>query len=340
MEIEDSKIELQKVPIIYSSRYNITAFGLEELHPFDSKKYGRIFQELIESKLVNPDQIVTPCPLIPDLQDLLYVHSRKYLAKLHCTVSLTFILEVPPLIFLPSWLVRKRVLEPMQIQTSGTIMAGKLALSTGWAINLGGGFHHCSANSGGGFCPYADITLAIRHLRREYPDKIKKAMIVDLDAHQGNGHERDFIDDKDTYIMDIYNHQIYPDDEYAKKGISREIKVSSYVNDESYLESLNYFLDNSLNVFHPDILIYNAGTDCMSGDPLGKMNLSTEGIKKRDLIVFKMSISRSIPIVMVLSGGYQKSNAPCIAKSIINLDNELGLIKLAKSNLLKINKYI
>ena len=42
------------------------------------------------------------------------------------------------------------------------IQAGKLARDRGWAINIGGGFHHCSSSEGGGFCAYADITLCIK----------------------------------------------------------------------------------------------------------------------------------------------------------------------------------
>ena len=41
-------------------------------------------------------------------------------------------------------------------------MAGRLAVQHGWALNLGGGFHHCSADKGEGFCIYADITLLIK----------------------------------------------------------------------------------------------------------------------------------------------------------------------------------
>lgn len=37
-------------------------------------------------------------------------------------------------------------------------------------------------------------------------------MIIDLDAHQGNGHERDMLDDKEVFIVDVYNHHIYPCD--------------------------------------------------------------------------------------------------------------------------------
>lgn len=61
--------------------------------------------------------------------------------------------------------------------------AAKLAVERGWALNVGGGFHHCSADKGGGFCAYADITLALRFLF-DRVEGIAKAMIVDLDAHQ------------------------------------------------------------------------------------------------------------------------------------------------------------
>lgn len=63
-------------------------------------------------------------------------------------------------------------------------MAGKLALSNGWAINLGGGFHHCSSDKGGGFCPYADISLLVKTVLDDKGNGVDKIMIVDLDAHQ------------------------------------------------------------------------------------------------------------------------------------------------------------
>lgn len=47
------------------------------------------------------------------------------------------------------------------LQVGGTILAAKLAMERGWAINVGGGFHHCCGGKGGGFCAYADISLCI-----------------------------------------------------------------------------------------------------------------------------------------------------------------------------------
>nr|KAF6474343.1 histone deacetylase 11 [Rousettus aegyptiacus] len=107
-------------------------------------------------------------------------------------------------------------------------MAGKLAVERGWAINVGGGFHHCSSDRGGGFCAYADITLAIKFLF-ERVEGISRATIVDLDAHQGNGHERDFMGDKRVYIMDVYNRHIYPGDRFAKQAIKRKVELEQGV---------------------------------------------------------------------------------------------------------------
>lgn len=66
----------------------------------------------------------------------------------------------------------------------------------------------------------------------------------------------------------------------------------------------------------------------MQGDPLGNLNLSGSGIIKRDEIVFGLAIEQKIPILMVLSGGYQKSNAPVIADSIENLFHKFDLKKI------------
>jgi len=72
------------------------------------------------------------------------------------------ITEVPPVALIPNFIVQKSILSPLRFQTGGSIIAGKLAIHHGWAINIGGGFHHCSSDRGGGFCAYADITLLIK----------------------------------------------------------------------------------------------------------------------------------------------------------------------------------
>ncbi|XP_052795178.1 histone deacetylase 11-like [Mya arenaria] len=234
------------------------------------------------------------------------------------SMNVAGITEVPPVAFLPNFIVQRKVLKPFRYQTGGTILAAKLAIERGWGINIGGGFHHCSGERGGGFCAYADITLAIKFLFK-YDTNIKKAMIVDLDAHQGNGHERDFMEDSRVYIMDVYNRGIYPHDGFAKRAIRKKVELAHGTADTEYLNLVDKNFDEALTEFHPDVIVYNAGTDILEGDPLGNLNISPKGIIARDEMVFKKARDLNIPIMMVTSGGYQRSTAQIIADSILNL---------------------
>ena len=171
------------VPLIYTPRYNITAFGLEKLHPFDSRKYSRIHDWLIRQGLRNPADFIKPKPVTRT--DLLRVHSEPYLKSLRDRHVLARILEVAPVAYLPALLTDWRVLGPMRWATGGTVLASRLALQHGVAVNLAGGYHHAGPNKGGGFCAYADAPLALAILKDE--NKISSALVVDTDAHQGNG---------------------------------------------------------------------------------------------------------------------------------------------------------
>ncbi|XP_072239040.1 histone deacetylase 11 isoform X3 [Leuresthes tenuis] len=310
------------LPIVYHPDYNITFMGLEKLHPFDSGKWGKVIHFLKEEQFITNGKIVEAREATEE--DLQVVHTKRYLNRLKWSLVVATITEIPPVMFLPNFLVQRKVLRPLRTQTGGTIMAGKLAVDRGWAINVGGGFHHCSSDRGGGFCAYADITLAIKFLF-ERVEGISRATIIDLDAHQGNGHERDFLDDKRVFIMDMYNRYIYPGDGYAKRAIRRKVELDWGTEDSEYLQKVELHSEGALNEVRPDIIVYNAGTDILDGDPLGGLSISPQGIVKRDEIVFKAAKRRGIPLLMVTSGGYQKETARIIADSILNL-HRLGLI--------------
>lgn len=100
----------------------------------------------------------------------------------------------------------------------GSIDGAILAMTKGYAINLSGGYHHACRSSGEGFCVYPDITLAIQEVKKFA--NVKKTMIIDLDAHMGNGHERDFKNDPNCFIIDFFNPYIFPNDEYARGVIN------------------------------------------------------------------------------------------------------------------------
>ncbi len=128
--------------------------------------------------------------------------------------------------------------------------------------------------------------------------------------------------------MDVYNAEIYPNDRRAKQAIDARVEIKSGTADAEYLQLVESHLTNSIKAFGvPDLVVYNAGTDILDGDPLGQLKISAAGIVKRDQIVMEACLSKyHIPVLMLLSGGYQPNNAAVIASSIENLNQRLGLI--------------
>ncbi|XP_066325291.1 histone deacetylase 2-like isoform X5 [Miscanthus floridulus] len=288
-----------KAPVVYSPAYDIEFNGIEKQHPFDSAKWGRVRNFLVDAGLLQDDRIIEPLEASED--DLLVV---------------------PAVALLPNLLVQQKLLYPFRKQVGGSILSAKLALERGWAINIGGGFHHCSAEEGGGFCAYADISLCIHFAFVRL--NISRVMIIDLDAHQGNGHEKDFGSDVAgrVYTLDMYNSGIYPFDHVAKKYIDQKVELDGGTKTEDYLEILDKALKVAESRFQPQLILYNAGTDILDGDPLGSLKVSPEGVITRDEKVFRFAKDQSIPLLMMTSGGYMKSSARVISDSIVNLSNK------------------
>jgi len=251
-------------------------------------------------------------------KDLLIVHDQSYLDSLKWSSSIARIAEVMAIALIPNSILQRNILLPLRMQTGGSVMAGKLAMEYGWSINIGGGFHHASYRRGRGFCVYADIQLLIAFLRHHYC-RVRKVMIVDLDAQQGNGYARDLMCDNSVYIFDVFNRNVFPQDGYAKRAIKKKIEVQNNIEDKEYLSFLEKGLKEAMCECQPDFVVYNAGTDVLCGDSLGKMSLTCKGVIQRDELVFQNCIENQVPICMLLSGGYQKQNADVISASILSM---------------------
>ncbi len=312
---KESEQVQNKVPLVFHKDYDISLLGLEKLHPFDSCKYGKVYDYLITQAGISKNRFHKP-EIVSD-EDLAKVHSQEYLDSLSSSATLARITEIGLLASVPNFLLKNYLLHAMKMATGGTILGADLALEKGWAINLSGGYHHAKHDCGGGFCAYADIPLAITKVLEKNPTY--KAMIIDLDAHQGNGHEDFFKEEDRVAIFDVYNSEIYPHDYAARTRIDYNYPVASGIADEEYLKLLAEKLPAALDESKPNFIIYNAGSDIFEEDPLGRMKISAQGIIKRDELVFKFARERNIPILMVLSGGYTKKSAGIIGKSIENI---------------------
>jgi len=312
-----------KPKLVYTPEYNISLWGIEKLHVFDSCKYGRAWEKLENTFGISKLNDLTIKPTHPVENTLLSsVHSEDYLELLSSSRHIMKVLHMPLMgWFLPIGVLEKHVLKPMRMAVTGTVIAAEQALDHGAAANFSGGYHHASRDNGGGFCIYSDIAIAISKLK--LANKITnndQIIIIDLDAHQGNGLERIFYEDNNVHFLDMYNQNAYPNDKFAKKRIDCDIPLSSGALDDEYLYKLRKYLPAFLQKIHkPKIAFYNAGTDIYEGDRLGGLRISEQGIFERDKFVFDSLANANIPWVMVPSGGYSKMSHQFITNSIVYL---------------------
>lgn len=173
-----------------------------------------MYKSLIQKGIVHENEVVVPGKVPRSL--LLEKMSKCLLWKVCYTIPICIYVEMPVFLF-PAFLLRWRVLNPMLYGTEGTILSALIAVDKGWAVNISGGYHHGSFTKAMGFCVYSDISLCVHYLRTRL--NMKRIMIIDLDAHQGNGHGSDALGDENIYIIDAHNPNIFPGDHEAAKAI-------------------------------------------------------------------------------------------------------------------------
>ena len=302
-----------RIPIVYHPLYNLSLFGIEQVHPFDTYKYQKAYEGLLKAKRIEADNIYTPS--YPEDSQLLSVHAPEQLEQLQSPNAIAHMAEIMPLAMLPAGVLQRAVLNPQKLATGGTILAAELALQDGWAINLSGGYHHAAPHRAWGFCAYNDIAIAWHHIRQSNSN-IRRVMIIDLDAHQGDGTGYALGDDPEVYILDAYNPYVFPYDPLGVAGVDMPIRIEPGIRTAAYLQTIEDALLQAFDAFTPDMVFYIAGTDILDGDPLGGLRISEDGVIARDALVVRTVRERNIPLVITLAGGYQPETGPLIARSI------------------------
>ncbi len=183
----------------------------------------------------------------------------------------------------------------------GTVAAARAALRDGLAGNLAGGTHHASADRGAGFCVFNDIAVAARTLQRE--GAIDRAVVVDLDVHQGDGTASIFAGDESVFTFSMHGAKNFP---FRKQRSSLDVDLPDGCADREYLEALERHLPVVLDRARADILFFQAGVDPLEHDTLGRLKLSLSGLRERDRKVALAARERGIPLVLTLGGGYAR----------------------------------
>ncbi len=187
------------------------------------------------------------------------------------------------------------------LASAGSTLAGaRWALTHGIAGGLAGGTHHAFRAEGAGFCVFNDIAIAIRALQKDAA--IRRAAVVDLDVHQGDGTAAIFEGDPDVLTLSIHGAKNFP---FRKQTSAIDIELADGTADREYLERLSGVLPRVWE-FAPEIVFFQAGVDALATDRLGRLALTPEGMLERDRMVIGEAARRGIPLVITLGGGYSE----------------------------------
>jgi acetoin utilization deacetylase AcuC-like enzyme len=309
--------------LIYSDAYYLPIGN----HVFPAEKYRRVRDRLIASNVADANDFLEPEPATD--QDILLVHKPEYVQKLK-TGTLSpreeMEMEIP---------YSRDLAEAFWLAAGGSILAARQSLIDKVCLSIGGGFHHAFPDHGEGFCMIHDVAVAIRRMQRD--DKIRTAMTLDCDVHQGNGTAAIFAGTRtenvplpsvssstlnsarpsasprgkmrgahagDVFTISLHQHNNYP---LYKPPSSIDVDLPDGTGDDDYLAWLDNAISSGLRQFEPDLLCYVAGADPYKEDQLGGLKLTIEGLKKRDELVFRVARARDIPVMVTYAGGYAQN---------------------------------
>lgn len=264
---------------------------LPEGHPFPMVKYTLVYDRLRETGLLPAANIMLPEEATR--ADLERVHEKDYLDRLFgegLSATEQRAIGVP-------W--SPRLLRRSRLAVQGTILAAEAALEQGRGGNLAGGTHHAFADHGEGFCVLNDIAVAIRRLQHQ--KRIERALVIDLDVHQGNGTAAIFEGDDSVFTFSMHGERNYPS---RKMRSSLDVGLPDGIDDDAYLSTLEINLPKLIENFSPDVVFYLAGVDVAAGDRYGRFNLSDDGIRARDRCVLDWTRRHGLPLAITLAGGY------------------------------------
>jgi acetoin utilization deacetylase AcuC-like enzyme len=265
-------------------------------HVFPMEKYEGVWRRLEEEDGLRDALRPEPSPR----EELLRVHTPAYLDDLDGGVHTrrTAASELP---------LTAEIADFFRLACGGTALAARTALERGWAVHLGGGFHHAFEERAEGFCYLNDLAVAARAVQAE--GSAERVAVVDLDVHQGNGTAGIFRDDPTVYTFSVHQEDNYPVKEPGDRDIGllaydRRRAGSPWVEDGLYLAILEAAMPEVLGAARPDLVLYQAGADPYRYDQLGGFRLTREGLERRDEIVFGACRERAIPVATTFGGGY------------------------------------
>lgn len=271
--------------VFHHDAYRLPAASFEQLG-VETRRPEFALQYLLACRAVAQTQVKRPEAIT--YEALGRVHSQGYLDSLLDPKELGRIFGL-----LPGEAVPDELLRSVRLACGGTLAAARHALEHHEpALNLLGGFHHAGRSRGGGFCALNDVAVAVATLRSEGLEG--PVAIIDLDAHPPDGTA-----DCLPLLGAVWLGSLSGSTWGSIPG-AHEVLLAEGAADEVYLEALRALLEGMPKT--PALAFVLAGGDVLAGDPLGKLGLSLQGARARDLAV--IDALDDVPQVWLPAGGY------------------------------------
>ena len=168
----------------------------------------------------------------------------------------------------------------------------------GIAGNMAGGTHHAHYDFGSGYCIFNDLAVCSLLALSKY--NFTKVAVIDFDVHQGDGTATILQNVDEVLTISVHCQQNFP---FRKSKSDYDLELPANAGDEEILAMVATALDITKQ-FGPELILFQAGVDGLSTDTLGKLNISRQGMSKRNEMVFDLAVEQMIPTVVFMGGGY------------------------------------
>ncbi len=283
--------------LVYTENMHVLALPAQ--HRFPVGKYDRIYREL---DLAHRERLQLGA--MASWDDVLLVHDEAYVRAFRDAALSEA--AVRRLGFPWSDALVTRALRSV----GGTLTALAWAMGTGAAGHIAGGTHHAHRGHGAGYCVWNDLAIAVATARRDHG--VRRVAVVDLDVHQGDGTAAIFAEDRDVFTLSLHGARNFP---FRKAASTLDVPLADGCEDAAYLTALAPALEQ-VAAFRPELLLYQSGVDGLTGDRLGRLALTGEGLRRRDGQVFALARSLAVPLVVTLGGGYHRDIERSVAAHV------------------------
>jgi acetoin utilization deacetylase AcuC-like enzyme len=311
---------MSKTAVIFSPIYFQHNPGRD--HPESAKRLGVIVNELKRSKLSKSKNWQFVLPEKASISDVELVHDFDYIRSIKA-----FCDSGGGLLDLEDTVVSSKSFDVALYAVGGALKAVKLVMErrfeNAFALVRPPG-HHAEKFRALGFCIFNNVAIAAKHLIKEYG--LQRILILDIDAHHGNGTQKTFYGTNNVLYISLHQDpRLFPGTgfidelgEGAGLGYKINIPLPFRTNDSIYLKAMREIVTPIIQQYKPQFILMSAGLDGHYTDPVG--NLSLSALCYEEIYGIIMNLAFEIckgRLVSVLEGGYSLSFVGKIAAKTI-----------------------